>query len=90
MHAFGPPVAGVVPAAHVCAESSAERKESEDGRVEPDQVRPRGSWVMFGIDEGMDHRVMPGDDNRFATGEGIEGAVVDATKIAIFLFYFSY
>jgi hypothetical protein len=45
---------------------------------------------MFGIDEGMDHRVMPGDDNRFAAGEGIKGAVVDATKIAIFLFYFSY
>jgi hypothetical protein len=30
---------------------------------------------------------MPGDDNRFATGEGIEGAVVDATKIAILLFH---
>jgi len=45
---------------------------------------------MFGIDEGMNHRVMSGDDDRFATEEGIEEAVVDPTKIAIFLFYFSY
>jgi hypothetical protein len=90
MHRVWSPVAGLVPAAHVCAESSVERKESEDGRVEPGRARLRGSWVTFAIDEGMDHRVMPGDDNRFATGEGIERAVVDATKIAIFLFYFSY
>jgi hypothetical protein len=87
MHRVWSSVAGLVPATHVCAESSVERKEIVDGRG---RARPRGSWVMFGIDEGTHHRVMPGDDNRFATGEGIEGAEVDATKIAIFLFYFSY